>query len=283
MSVRFSATTALTSAPAAVTNTATVRAPPGPPRATRAPDATLGASGGSSSTASTSATRSSTGSAPRSPSAPTATRASCTAYAMTIGATAGVDPESLVHSKFIILWACNIDLARTCTCGPSSPRRSKRGAKVVVIDPVRHRTAQRADWHIPIRPGHRRRAGPGDDERDHRRRADRRGLRRATTPSATTSSSSGSQQYTPEWAAEETGIPAEDIRTLAREYAAAQPSLIRIGVAIERHAGGGQTVRSIACLPALVGAWRHLGGGILQLPLWALPGQLGCVHAPGAR
>ena len=69
------------------------------------------------------------------------------------------------------------------------------------------------------------------------------------------------QQHTPEWAEGETGIPAEDIRTLAREYAASEPSMIRIGVAIERHAGGGQTVRSIACLPALVGAWRKVGGG----------------------
>ena len=47
--------------------------------------------------------------------------------------------------------------------------------------------------------------------------------------------------------------------------------MIRIGVAIERHAGGGQTVRSIACLPALTGAWRRVGGGLLQLPLWAFP------------
>src|SRR5439155_5900683 len=79
------------------------------------------------------------------------------------------------------------------------------------------------------------------------------------------------QQYPPEWAAAETGIPAEDIRTLAREYATSQPSMIRIGVAIERHAGGGQTVRAAACLPALVGAWRRVGGGILQLPIWAFP------------
>ena len=79
------------------------------------------------------------------------------------------------------------------------------------------------------------------------------------------------QRYTPEWASEQTGIPADDIRTLAREYATSQPSMIRIGVAIERHAGGGQTVRSIACLPALTGAWRRVGGGLLQLPLWAFP------------
>ncbi|MBO0874396.1 MAG: molybdopterin-dependent oxidoreductase, partial [Pseudonocardia sp.] len=86
--------------------------------------------------------------------------------------------------------------------------------------------------------------------------------------------------YTPEWAAEETGIPPEDIRTLAREYATSQPSMIRIGVAIERHAGGGQTVRAIACLPALVGAWRQVGGGLLQLPLWAFPVNWGALMHP---
>ncbi|MFL5253737.1 MAG: hypothetical protein ACJ8AI_12725 [Rhodopila sp.] len=42
-------------------------------------------------------------------------------------------------------------------------------------------------------------------------------------------------------------------------------------MAIERHAGGGQTVRATACLPALVGAWRRIGGGMLQLPIWAFP------------
>ncbi len=47
--------------------------------------------------------------------------------------------------------------------------------------------------------------------------------------------------------------------------------MVRIGVAVERHAGGGQTVRAIACLPALIGAWRHVGGGLLQLPIWAFP------------
>jgi anaerobic selenocysteine-containing dehydrogenase len=47
--------------------------------------------------------------------------------------------------------------------------------------------------------------------------------------------------------------------------------VIRIGVAIERHAGGGRTVRAAACLPALVGAWRRVGGGMLQLPIWAFP------------
>jgi len=46
------------------------------------------------------------------------------------------------------------------------------------------------------------------------------------------------------------------------------PSVIRMGVAIERHAGGGNTVRALSCLPALVGSWRHCGGGILHMPIW---------------
>ena len=65
-------------------------------------------------------------------------------------------------------------------------------------------------------------------------------------------------------AAQETGIPAEDIVKLAREYATTPPAVVRIGVAVERHAGGGQTVRAIACLPGLIGAWKHVGGGLLQ-------------------
>jgi anaerobic selenocysteine-containing dehydrogenase len=88
-------------------------------------------------------------------------------------------------------------------------------------------------------------------------------------------------RYTPEWASEQTGIPADDIRTLAREYATSQPLMIRIGVAIERQAGGGQTVRSIACLPGLTGAWRRVGGGLLQLPLWAFPVNWPALMHPG--
>ena len=193
----------------------------------------------------------------------------CTAYTMTIGATAGVDPESLVHSRYILIWACNM-ISTNLHLWPFVAEAQRRGAKVVVIDPVRHRTAEHADWYIPIRPGTDGALalammnviiGEGlTDEayvRDYTVGYEELAERVA--------------RYTPEWASEQTGIPADDIRTLAREYATSQPSMIRIGVAIERHAGGGQTVRSIACLPALAGAWRRVGGGLLQLPLWAFP------------
>jgi anaerobic selenocysteine-containing dehydrogenase len=194
---------------------------------------------------------------------------SCTAYMMTIGPTPGVDPESFVHSKYILLWACNT-LSTNSHHWPFIEQAKKAGAKLVVIDPVRTRTARLADWHIPIRPGTDAALALAmihviikEDlvDRDY---IDKHTVgydelaERAST-------------YTPEFASQETGIPVDDIVKLAREYATTPPAVVRIGVAVERHAGGGQTVRAIACLPGLIGAWKHVGGGLLQLPIWAFP------------
>ena len=194
---------------------------------------------------------------------------SCTAYMMTIGPTPGVDPESFVHSKYILLWACNT-LGTNSHHWPFIEQAKKAGAKLVVIDPVRTRTARLADWHIPIRPGTdaalalamihviiKENLVDRDYIDKHTVGYDELAERAST--------------YTPEFAAQETGIPVEDIVKLAREYATTPPAVVRIGVAVERHAGGGQTVRAIACLPGLIGAWKHVGGGLLQLPIWAFP------------
>ncbi len=194
---------------------------------------------------------------------------SCTAYMMTIGPTPGVDPESFVHSKYILLWACNT-LGTNSHHWPFIEQAKKAGAKLVVIDPVRTRTAKLADWHIPIRPGTdaalalamihviiKENLVDRDYIDKHTVGYDELAERAST--------------YTPEFAARETGIPVEDIVKLAREYATTPPAVVRIGVAVERHAGGGQTVRAIACLPGLIGAWKHVGGGLLQLPIWAFP------------
>src|ERR1700732_377730 len=77
---------------------------------------------------------------------------SCTAYVMTIGPSPGMDPESFKHSKYIILWACNT-ISTNLHHWPFIAEAKSKGAKLVVIDPVKTRTAREADWHIPIRPG----------------------------------------------------------------------------------------------------------------------------------
>ena len=75
-----------------------------------------------------------------------------TAFFMSCGPTAAVDPESFVHSKYIILWAINT-ISTNLHHWPFIAEAQARGAKVVVVDPVSTRTAKRADWHLRIRPG----------------------------------------------------------------------------------------------------------------------------------
>jgi anaerobic selenocysteine-containing dehydrogenase len=194
---------------------------------------------------------------------------SCTAYMMTIGPTPGVDPESFVHSKYILLWACNT-LGTNSHHWPFIEQAKKAGAKLVVIDPVRTRTARLADWHIPIRPGTDAALALAMIHVIIKENlVDRDYIDKHTV--GYNELAERVSTYTPEFAAQETGIPVEDIVKLAREYATTPPAVVRIGVAVERHAGGGQTVRAIACLPGLIGAWKHVGGGLLQLPIWAFP------------
>ncbi|MGH9055830.1 MAG: molybdopterin-containing oxidoreductase family protein [Acidimicrobiales bacterium] len=194
---------------------------------------------------------------------------SSTAYVMTLGPTAGMDPESFVHSRYIVLWACNVR-STNLHLWPFIEEAKRRGAKVVVIDPIRHRSAEAADWHIPIRPGTDAAlalgmmhvmVGEGLVDTDY--------VQRCTV--GYPELAERARDYPPEVVSAIAGVPADDVVTLAREYALSQPAAIRIGVAIERHCGGGQAVRAIACLPALAGAWRHVGGGILQMPVWAFP------------
>lgn len=200
------------------------------------------------------------------------------AYLMTLGPTAAVDPESLVHSRYIVIWACNV-LSNNLHLWPFIEEAQRRGAKVVCIDPVRHRTAEKADWHIPIRPGTDAALALammhviiGEDLHD------------ADYVAANTAGfdelAAHVEQYTPEWAEGETGIPAEDIRTLAREFATSPPAMIRVGVALERSTGGGNAARAVFSLPALTGSWREVGGGVLQMPIWAFPVAWDHLHGP---
>ena len=131
-------------------------------------------------------------------------------------------------------------------------------------DPARHRRGARA------RHGARHRRATGSSTRSTC----------ASTRSVSTSSPSACADYPPERVAQITGVPAADIERLATEYATTQPAAIRVGVAVERHASGGQAVRAITSLPALTGAWRNVGGGILQLSHWAFPLNIGALHRP---
>lgn len=201
-----------------------------------------------------------------------------TAWLMTYGATHGTDPDTFSHSKYIILWGCNV-LSTNVHLWSFIQEARQKGAKLVVIDPVRTRTATQADWHIPVRPGTDGALALGlMHVIINENLIDADYVENYTVGFAELQERVS--EFPPERVAEITGIPVEDILTLAREYAATQPSVIRLGVALEKQAGGGQGIRAICCLPALVGAWRHLGGGMLQAPMWPFPIRWEVVHRP---
>ena len=203
---------------------------------------------------------------------------SCTAWLMTVGPTAGVCPESFIHAKYIIIWACN-SVSTNLHHWHIVKEAQKRGAKVVVIDAYASRTAKEADWHIAPKP-----ATDGALAMAMMHVIIEEGLVDEDYVAQYTLGyaelAERVKTRTPEWAEKITGIPAADIRKLAREYATTPPAAIRIGVALERSYGGSQAIRAATCLPALIGAWRHVGGGILQFPVWEHPYKFDVICRP---
>jgi anaerobic selenocysteine-containing dehydrogenase len=194
---------------------------------------------------------------------------SSTAWLLTVGPTNGTDPESFAQSKYIIIWGCN-SISTNIHHWHIVKDAQRHGAKVVVIDPYRSRTAKEADWHLMPKPGtdgalamsliHCIINGnliDSDYVAKHTVGFDELKERAAL--------------FTPEYAESICGVSAADIRMLAHEYATTKNAAIRPGVAVERSAGGAQALRAIFSLPALTGSWKDPGGGIYQMPLWEFP------------
>ncbi|HDY86086.1 MAG TPA: molybdopterin oxidoreductase family protein [Methylophaga sp.] len=203
---------------------------------------------------------------------------SCTAWLLTVGPTAGVDPESFIHSKYIVIWACN-SVSTNLHHWHIVKQAQKAGAKVIVIDSYASLTAKEADWHIAPKPG-----TDGALAMAMINVIVEQGLVDKDYVDNYTVGyeelAERAKDRTPEWAEKITGIPAADIRRFAREYATTPPAAIRLGVALERSYGGGQAIRAVSCLPALIGAWRHVGGGALQFPVWEHPYKFDVICRP---
>ena len=70
------------------------------------------------------------------------------------------------------------------------------------------------------------------------------------------------REWTPQRAAELTGIAGEEIAALAREYATTRPAVIRLNLGVQRSERGAMAVRTVGLLPALTGSWKDVGGGL---------------------
>ncbi len=170
------------------------------------------------------------------------------------------EPEQFRLSKLIIAWGANIHGANI-HLWPFIVEARRNGAKLVVIDPIRTRTAALADQHLAINPGSDLALALGlmqviIGEKLHD--ADYVDL----YTNGFDALRERVKNYPPERVAALTGIAAADIVQLARDYATTRPAAIRLNYGVQRSEQGGAAVRAIAALPALVGSWREAGGGL---------------------
>jgi anaerobic selenocysteine-containing dehydrogenase len=176
------------------------------------------------------------------------------------GVKLGTEPEQFRQSRYIIAWAANIH-GNNVHLWPFIEEARRQGAKLVVIDPYRTRTAACADWYLPINPGTDAALalammhviiGEKLYDADYVERYTI-GFEQLCVKV---------QEYTPERVAKWTGIAATDIEKLAREYATTHPAVIRLNYGVQRSEGGGMATRAVAMLPCITGSWKEVGGGL---------------------
>ena len=153
------------------------------------------------------------------------------------GVNMGTEPEQFRHSKYIIAWAANIH-GNNVHLWPFIEEARRNGAKLVVIDPYRTRTAACADWHIPINPGTDVALALGMmhvifNENLH----DAGYLAQHTIGFEELREKV--REYTPEKVAAWTGMSPADVQKLAREYATVRPAVIRMNYGVQRSQNGG--------------------------------------------
>jgi anaerobic selenocysteine-containing dehydrogenase len=197
------------------------------------------------------------------------------------GVKLGTEPEQFVHSRYIIAWASNIH-GNNVHLWPFIEEARRKGAKLVVIDPYRTRTAACADWYLPINPG-----TDGALALAMMHVIIGEGLHDAEYVAKYTLGFEALREkvkaYPPERVAQWTGISAVDIRKLAREYATVRPSVIRLNYGVQRSEGGGMATRAIAMLPCIIGSWKEVGGGLQMSTSGAFGLNEGALRRPDLK
>ncbi|OGU15707.1 MAG: formate dehydrogenase [Geobacteraceae bacterium GWC2_53_11] len=178
-----------------------------------------------------------------------------------MGDTPAMDPAEIEQSDLVILWGINA-VATSIHAMRDAQNARRKGAKLWAIDTYRTPTCEAADEAFLIRPG-----SDGALALAMLHVIDREGLLDREFISANVLGFEELRvrilpDYSPEQVADICGLPADTIERLAREYARAEAPFIRLGSGLTRYGNGAMTVRTISCLPAVVGAWSKPGGGI---------------------
>jgi anaerobic selenocysteine-containing dehydrogenase len=179
----------------------------------------------------------------------------------TLGGKVGMKVEHFAESGLILIWGSN-SIASNLHFWRHAQQAKRNGARLICIDPRKSETADKCHEHLALKPGTDAALALAmmhelitHDWLDHdyidRHTLGWDRLRERAL------------QWSPQRAAEVCGLPVQQIQDLARAYGTTSPAAIRLNYGMQRVRGGGNAVRAVACLPALVGAWRHRAGGLL--------------------
>ncbi|RAU23481.1 dehydrogenase [Paramagnetospirillum kuznetsovii] len=180
-----------------------------------------------------------------------------------VGSKWGVPPQEIAQSGLVVVWGANPAATQVQLMGLIKQAKTANGAKLVVVDPYRTATADKADLHLMLRPGTDGALASAvmhvlfrDDL------ADRDYLARYTDCPERLERHLESR--TPAWAAAITGLTEAEIEAFAKLYGGVPNSFLRVGYGFSRSRNGAANLHAVSCLPAVTGAWKHKGGGAMQ-------------------
>lgn len=204
--------------------------------------------------------------------------AGSTALQHTYGGKLGMRVEFFAESKLILIWGSN-SIGSNLHFWRIAQEAKRNGVKLICIDPRKSETADKCHAHLQLLPGTDAALALAlmhelirNDWLDHDYIAEHTlGWEQLKAKAL---------EWPPERAAQVCGLPVEQIVQLARDYGTTKPAAIRLNYGVQRTRGGGNAVRAIACLPALVGAWRHRAGGLLLSSSSHAPLNAARLHMP---
>jgi anaerobic selenocysteine-containing dehydrogenase len=186
-----------------------------------------------------------------------------TGWAAGTGSVWGTDPRELAESDLIVVWGGNPVSTQVNVMTHITRARKQRGAKLVVIDPYRTPTAEKADIHLAPRPGTDGALAAAvmhvlfaEGYADHEYMAKFTDVPERLRQHLST--------RTPAWASEITGLSVDEITGFAHLYGRTERSYIRVGYGFSRSRNGAANIHAVSCLPAVTGAWKHRGGGAMH-------------------
>jgi anaerobic selenocysteine-containing dehydrogenase len=184
-------------------------------------------------------------------------------WAAGVGAKWGVDPREILDSDLVVVWGANPAATQVHLMGLIAEARKTRGTRLVVVDPYRTPTAEKADLHLMPKPG-----TDGALAAATMHVLFRDGLADRDFLASHTDCPERLERHLssrdPAWAAAITGLVADEIEAFARLYGRIKRSFLRVGYGFSRSRNGAANLHAVSCLPAVTGAWRHRGGGAVQ-------------------